>query len=97
MLLTVWVLEDRIVLMTPHGMAGKTIEALDRYLFSEKAELRDATGELTLLLLAGPAAPALARRLTGTDVPDEPWAHTAARLNGIDVRLVRGGRRDRRI
>jgi folate-binding protein YgfZ len=91
MLLTVWVLEDRILLVTPHGTAGTTIEALDRYLFSERAELRDATGELTPLRLAGPGAPALVERLTGTDVPEEPWAHTAARLNGHDVRLVRGG------
>jgi folate-binding protein YgfZ len=89
-LLVVWVLEERILLVTPHGMAAKTIQDLDQYLFSEKVVLRDATGELTLLLLAGPAASALVRRLTGTDVPGELWAHAATKLNGIDARLIRG-------
>jgi folate-binding protein YgfZ len=90
-LLIVWALEDRILLVTPHGTAATTIEALDRYLFSERVELRDATGELTLLRLAGPAAPALMQRLSGVDVPAEAWAHTTVRLNGIELRLVRGG------
>ncbi|HSF06163.1 MAG TPA: hypothetical protein VLG10_10275, partial [Methylomirabilota bacterium] len=89
-LLVVLILEARILLVSPHGMAAKTIGDLDQYLFSEKVTFRDATGELTLLLLAGPAAPALVRRLTGSDVPVEPWAHIAARLSGTDVRLIRG-------
>jgi folate-binding protein YgfZ len=90
-LLVVWALEDRILLVTPHAMGAKVVADLDRYLFSEKASLRDATGELALLVLAGPAAPAVARRLTGAEAPEEPWAHVATRLGGIDVRLVRGG------
>src|SRR2546423_11318742 len=68
-LLLVWALDDRLLLVTPAGMAAKTNEMLDRYLFSEKAVFRDATGELSLLLLAGPDAPTLAERLTGTPAP----------------------------
>lgn len=89
-LLLVWVLEDRILLVTPHGMAAKTVQDLDQFLFSEKVALRDATGESTLLLLAGPDAPALAGRVTGTAVPEAPWAHATATAQGSDVRLVRG-------
>src|SRR5207249_784338 len=42
-----WVLalEDRVLLLTPPGRAQSTIDALDAYLFSEKAYFRDATGE----------------------------------------------------
>ncbi len=90
-LLLVWALEDRILVITPPGMAAKTNEMLDRYLFSEKAFFRDATGELSLLLLAGPEAPALAQRLTGTPVPDGPWSSVPARLGETELRLVRGG------
>jgi folate-binding protein YgfZ len=90
-LLLVWVLEDRIFVVTPGGAAGKTNEALDRYLFSEKAYFRDATGELSMLMLAGPRAPALAERLAGVAPPPAAWAHLAARLGDVDVRLVRGG------
>ncbi|MGH7307216.1 MAG: aminomethyltransferase family protein [Candidatus Rokuibacteriota bacterium] len=90
-LLVVWVLEERILLVSPHGMAAKTIGDLDQYLFSEKVVFRDVTGDLTLLLLAGPRAAALVQGLTGTAVPEEPWAHAATKMNGIDARLIRGG------
>jgi folate-binding protein YgfZ len=89
--LFVWLLDDRILLVTPPAAADKAMQDLDKYLFSEKASFRDATGELSLLMLAGPDAPAVARRLTGASVPPEAWSHVTARLEGIDVRLVRGG------
>jgi folate-binding protein YgfZ len=84
-------LEERLLLVTPPGQAGPTQIALDKYLFSEKAVLRDATGELALLLLAGPNAPTLARRLGGADVPAEAWSQVAARIDEVEVRLIRGG------
>lgn len=90
-LLLVWALPDRLLVLTPHGMAGPTVEMLDKYLFAEKAIFRDATGERSLLMLAGPEAPGLAHRLTGTPVPEGAWAHTEATLDGVAVRLVRGG------
>src|SRR5215831_10359888 len=34
--LFLWVADDRIFVVTPPGMAAKTAEALDHYLFSEK-------------------------------------------------------------
>jgi len=52
--LLVWVLDDRILIVTPPGAAASTLEALDRYLFSEKVELRDASGAWALFLLIGP-------------------------------------------
>lgn len=90
-LLRLWVLDDRIWVITPGGGATATNEALDKYLFSEKAYFRDASGELSLLMLAGPQAPALAERLTGVAPPEAAWAHVSARLGDADVRLVRGG------
>ena len=91
-LLFVWVLEEEILVVTPGGMPTKTNEALDRYLFSEKAYFRDATGELSLLMLAGPEAPALAERLAGTRPPETAWSHVTARLGNSEVRLLSGGR-----
>ncbi|MGH7277544.1 MAG: YgfZ/GcvT domain-containing protein [Candidatus Rokuibacteriota bacterium] len=89
-LLRVLVLEERIVMFTPPGMAAKTVEGLDRYLFSEKAYLVDKSGELTLLLLAGPAAAALVERLAGVRPPDTAWSSVAASIAGAETRLVRG-------
>lgn len=89
-MLAVWVLEDRILLVTPPSAAAGTLEALDRYLFAEKVELRDASDDTARLLLAGPRAPALAERLTGVPPPDTAWASVEARLDDVDVRLVGG-------
>jgi folate-binding protein YgfZ len=90
-LMTLWVLDDRILVITPAGAAANANEALDKYLFSEKAYFKEATGETSMLMLAGPQAPALAERLTGTAPPEAAWSHVAARLGDAQVRLVRGG------
>src|SRR5438552_16082192 len=47
-LLLVWVLEDRILLVTPPGAGASTLEALDKYLFAEKVALRDVSEEWAL-------------------------------------------------
>ena len=67
--LLVWVFDDRILLVTPPGAAEPTLEALDKYLFSEKAVLRDASADWALFMVAGPQAPALIERVAG-GVPD---------------------------
>jgi folate-binding protein YgfZ len=90
-LLLIWALEDRLLVVTPGGAAAKTNDALDRYLFSEKAYFKDVTGELSMLMLAGPEAPALAERLTGTSPPEAAWSHVLAKLDDVVVRLIRGG------
>jgi folate-binding protein YgfZ len=89
--LLVWVLDDRILIVTPPGTGAATLEALDRYLFSEKVELRDASEEWALFLLTGPEAPALVERLAGTAPESRPWSHGPGWLDGVELRLVRGG------
>jgi folate-binding protein YgfZ len=89
--LVLWVLDDRILIVTPPGTAASTLEALDKYLFSEKVDLRDASEEWALFLLTGPRAPALVERLAGAAPDARPWSHVPGRLDGADVRLVRGG------
>jgi folate-binding protein YgfZ len=89
-LLLVWVLDDRVHVVTGAGRGGKTVEALDHYLFSEKAYLRDASGERGFVVVAGPGAPPLAARLSGATVPDEPWGQATGRIADVGVRVVRG-------
>ena len=88
--LLVWVWDDRILLVTPSGMATVTSDQLDKYLFAEKVSLADVSGAHTLMLLAGPEAAALVTRLTGVVPAEAPWSSVAAALAGVDVRLVRG-------
>ena len=90
-LLRVLALEERMLVLTPPGLAPTTSEALDTYLFSEKAYFRDATGEEVSFLLAGPEAPSMARALTSA-LPDErPWSHATGSIGATAVRVVRGG------
>lgn len=89
--LTVLALEERVLLLVPPGLAEKTLADFDKYLFSEKAYFRDATGEFAMLLLAGPAAPAMVEQLGGRLPEETAWSHVAGRLAGIEVRLARGG------
>jgi folate-binding protein YgfZ len=89
--LLVWVLDDRIVLVTPPGMASETYEMLDKYLFAEKVVLEDVTATRALLLLAGPDAPALAERVAGSTPAETPWASVPGTIGGAEVRVVRGG------
>lgn len=89
-LLAVWMLDDRIWLVTPPGTAAAALGLLDRYLFAERVELRDVSAETARLLLTGPGAPALARRLTGAAPPATAWGATSATLAGESVRLVSG-------
>jgi folate-binding protein YgfZ len=88
--LSVWVLDDRILVVTPPGLAASTVGMLDAFLFSEKATLRDATGEFALLVLAGPDVGATVERLAAVALPVAAWSHVAARIADLDVRVVRG-------
>jgi len=89
-LVTIWALEERLLLLTPPGEGARTIQALDHYLFSEKAYFKDLAGEMALAMLAGPEAMALVERLAGVAVPATVWGNVAARVSDVDVRLVRG-------
>jgi folate-binding protein YgfZ len=82
---------EEILVLTPPGMAAPTLEALDKYLFSEKAYFKDTSAELAPLVLAGPEAPALVLRLAGCLPGEARWSHVSASFGGLTVRLIRGG------
>ena len=89
--LSIWVADDRIFVVTPPAMAEKTAEALDHYLFAEKVVIRDISRESALFVLAGPQARATIERLAGAGPPEARWSHVAAKLGETPVRLVTGG------
>src|SRR5256885_12284271 len=89
--LLAWVLEDRILLVTPPGAGASTLEALDKYLFAEQVAVSDVSAASALFLLAGPDVPALVERLAGATPDARPWASGASRVDGVDPRLAPGG------
>jgi tRNA-modifying protein YgfZ len=90
-ILVILVGEEEILALTPPGMAASTLEMLDRYLFSEKAYLKDATAETATLVVAGPEAPATLNRLEATLPADAIWSELKTSIDGVETRLVRGG------
>jgi folate-binding protein YgfZ len=89
---SVWVADDRIFVVTPPSMAQKTAEALDHYLFSEKVAIRDLSDETALLVLVGPKAHETAERVAGARPGEAAWSHVTGMLGEAAVRLVSGGR-----
>src|SRR5436309_16008253 len=83
---SVWVADDRIFVVTPPSMAQKTAEALDHYLFSEKVAIRDLSDETALLVLAGPKARETAERMAGARPGEAAWAHVASMRGECPVR-----------
>jgi len=89
-LLRVLVLDDRVLVITPPAYAERTNEALDTYLFSEKAYFRDASADHAVFVVAGPEAPSLVERVAGAVPAERPWSHVPGVVNGAAVRVARG-------
>lgn len=90
-LLTILVSEDRLLLMLGSGLAAKTLQALDKFLISEKVSFRDVTAETALFMVAGPASAAVIERLTGEPPLPGAWTHVERAVGEIPVRVVTGG------
>jgi folate-binding protein YgfZ len=89
-LLVVHCLADRLVLETDRALAEPLQAAIDRYLFSERAELEDVTAASGILTVAGPAARKIVEQAVGVALPDLPrWGHVLAPEAGAEIRIVR--------
>ena len=89
-LLVIHCLPDRLVLETDRQLAGPLLAAIDRYLFSERAELEDVTPGWGILTVAGPAARKTVEQAVGTAVADlSRWQHVVVPWEGGEFRVVR--------
>jgi folate-binding protein YgfZ len=89
-LLVVHCLPERLVLETDRQLAGPLLAAIDRYLFSERAELEDVTPASGILTVAGPAARKIVEQAIGAAVPDlARWQHVTAPWEETGIRVVR--------
>ena len=89
-LLAVHCLPDRLILETDRELAGPLLTGIDRYLFSERAELEDVTPASGILTVAGPLARKTVEQALGGPVPDlARWHHVVLPWDGAEVRVVR--------
>ena len=87
-LLAVYALPDRLWLELPAGMTERTLQLLDKYLISEKAEFEPIDDAYAIVAVQGPKAPALLAELTGQAMDLAPYAHLEATVGGAPVRVI---------
>jgi folate-binding protein YgfZ len=87
-LLCVYALADRLLLELPPGLTEKTLQALDRYLISEKAVFEASDEAYAILAVQGPDAPDLVSALAGRRLALDPYQHAEAAIAGVPVRVI---------
>jgi folate-binding protein YgfZ len=80
--------DDGVRLSTEPGSALSLLQALDKYLFSEKVALRERSGEHAPLDLCGPRAAEIAHQLLGTPPPSQDHTTVVGALGGSPVRMT---------
>jgi folate-binding protein YgfZ len=88
-LLTVYVLEDRVLLELPAGSTGTFLQAIDKFLISEKAYFEAADDAYAILSLQGPKAGETLSRLAGASIDLGAYAHAEMSIAGGQVRVAR--------
>jgi len=87
-LLVVYVAADRALIELPSQMTAKTLETLDHFLISEKAEFEAVDDAFTILSLQGPKARGLLAGLAGVALDLAPYAHAEVTMGGGPVRVI---------
>ncbi len=87
-LLTVYALEDRLLLELPPSLTEKTLQALDKFLISEKAAFEAADEAFAVLAVQGPGARSLLEKLAGRTLDLAPYYHVEAPIAGAPVRVI---------
>ena len=87
-LLVVYAAQDRVLIELPPQMTAKTLETLDHFLISEKAEFEAVDEAYAILSLQGPGARALLEDLAGATLDLAPYAHVEVTIASIPVRVI---------
>jgi len=88
-LLTVYVLEDRILLELPAGSTEKFLQAIDKFLISEKACFEAADDAYAILSVQGSKSGETLARVAGSKVELGAHAHAEMSIAGVPVRVAR--------
>jgi folate-binding protein YgfZ len=87
-LLAVYALEERLLLELPPSLTEKTLQALDKFLISEKVVFEAADEAFAVLAVQGPRAQALLETLAGRTLDLAPYHHIEVPIAGAPVRVI---------
>jgi folate-binding protein YgfZ len=88
-LLAAYALEDRILLELPAGSTEKFLQAIDKFLISEKAYFEAVDEAYAILALQGPGAEKILSGLAGAALDPAPYSHQEISIAGGPVRVAR--------
>lgn len=87
-LLTVYALDDRLLIELPPSLTEKTLERLDHFLISEKVYFEAADSAFAVIAVQGPAAGDLLSRLAVAPLDLAPYEHVEVVIAGEPVRVI---------
>ena len=87
-LLAVFALEDSILLELPSGSTEKFLQAIDKFLISEKAYFESSDDTYAIIAVQGPRAAHVLSQASGTSLDLVPYAHVEVSIAGTPVRIV---------
>lgn len=91
-LVSAYILEDSVLLLTSPGYSQKLMQWMDRFIFfADKVELKDMTDSIAAFSLIGPGSDALMEKLgAGAIVGASCNDHRVMTIGGISVRVAVG-------
>ena len=87
-LVVVYALPDRILLELPAGSTEKFLQAIDKFLISEKAEFEASDDTYAILSVQGPKAGEVLARVSGTALDLAPYAHIEVAVGEAAVHVM---------
>src|SRR4029077_5274073 len=87
-LLVAYALSDRILLELPAGSTEKFLQAIDKFLISEKAEFESSDDTYAILSVQGPKAGKVLARVSGTALDLAPYAHIEVAVGEAAVHVM---------
>jgi folate-binding protein YgfZ len=87
-LLAVYVLEESILLELPAGSTEKFLQAIDKFLISEKSYFEAADEAFAVIAVQGPKAADILAQVSGASPELAPYAHTEVSVGGAPVRVI---------
>ena len=87
-LLSVYALDDRLLIELPPSFTEKTLERLDHFLISEKVYFEAADSAFAIIAVQGPSAGDLLSKLAGQTFDLAPYEHVEVVIAGEPVRVI---------
>jgi folate-binding protein YgfZ len=87
-LLSVYALDDRLLIELPPSFTEKTLERLDHFLISEKVYFEAVDSAFAIVAVQGPASAALLSRLAGHTLDLAKYEHVEVVIAGEPVRVI---------